>query len=139
MGGNIMYDIKSYQGFGEIKFGDKSKVIEKNMKAKPRKFKKGPLAIKETDKYDSFFVYYDKDGKCEAIEFYNNARFMGISFFDVKYSDVEVAFRNIDSNIKIDEVGFTSNKFGIGVYAPNKDDNDANVESVIIFRKGYYD
>lgn len=134
-----MYEIKSYQGFGDIRFGDESEVIEKIMKTKPKKFKKGPFAINETDKYDSFFVYYDKDGKCEAIEFYNNVKYMDISFFDVKYSDVEAAFRIIDSDIKIDEVGFTSNKFGIGVYAPNKDDNDAEIESVIIFRQGYYD
>lgn len=62
-----------------------------------------------------------------------------ISFFDKKYIDVEIAFRNIDSDIEIDEVGFNSNKFGIGVYAPNKDDSDSEIESVIIFRKGYYD
>ena len=136
-----MYEIKSYQGFGDIKFGDESISIEKAMKVKPSKFKKSPYDISETDAYEDFFVYYDKDGKCEAIEFNNNAnlKFKDISFFDKKYIDVEIAFRNIDSDIEIDEVGFNSNKFGIGVYAPNKDDSDSEIESVIIFRKGYYD
>ena len=136
-----MYEIKSYQGVSEIKFGDESAVIEKFMKIKPSKFKKSPYDISETDAYEDFFVYYDKDGKCDAIEFNSNADviFKNISFFGVKYVDVENAFRNIDSDIGIDEVGFNSNKFGIGVYAPNKDDNDAEIESVIIFRQGYYD
>lgn len=134
-----MYEINPFQGFDDIKFGDESAIIEKIMKTKPRKLKKGPFAINETDRYDGFFVYYDKDGKCEAIEFYSNAKFKDVSFFDEKYCDVEAQFRNIDSDIKIDEVGFTSKKFGIGVYAPNKDENDAEVESVIIFRQGYYD
>ena len=57
-----MYEIKSYQGFGEIKFGDESAVIEKFMKIKPSKFKKSPYDISETDAYEDFFVYYDKDG-----------------------------------------------------------------------------
>ena len=73
-------------------------------------------------KMEDFFVYYDKDGKCQAIEFNSNADviFRNISFFGVKYVDVENAFRNIDSDIEIDEVGFNSNKFGIGVYAQIK-------------------
>ena len=37
-----MYEIKSYQGFGDIKFGDESISIEKTMKVKPSKFKKSP-------------------------------------------------------------------------------------------------
>lgn len=137
----IMYEIKSYQGFGDIKFGDESGVIEKIMKVKPSKFKKSYYDISETDAYEDFFVYYDKDGKCEAIEFNSNADviFNNILFFGKKYIDVENAFKSIDSNIIIDGVGFNSNKFGIGVYAPNKDDIASEIESVIIFRQGYYD
>ena len=136
-----MYEIKPYQGFNDIKFGCESLEIEEYMKVKPSKFKKSPYDISETDAYDDFFVYYDIDGKCEAIEFHSGAEliFQNISFFDKKYVDIETAFRNIDSDIEIDEVGFNSNKYGIGVYAPNKDDCNSTIESVIIFRQGYYD
>ena len=63
-----MYEIKPYQGFNDIKFGCESFEIEEHMKVKPSKFKKGPYDISETDAYDDFFVYYDIDGKCEAID-----------------------------------------------------------------------
>lgn len=136
-----MYEIKSYQGFNEIKFGFESYEIEEYMKVKPSKFKKSPNDINETEAYDDFFVYYDIDGKCEAIEFNSSAElfFEGISFFDKKYVDLEIAFKNMDSEIEIDEVGFNSNKYGIGVYVPNKDDCNSTIESVIIYRQGYYD
>ena len=62
-----------------------------------------------------------------------------VSFFDKKYVDLEIAFKNMDSDIEIDEVGFNSNKYGIGVYAPNKDACNSTIESVIIYRQGYYD
>ena len=111
------------------------------MKIKPCKFKKSPYDINESEAYDDFFVYYDIDGKCEAIEFNSSAElfFEGISFFDKKYVDLEIAFKNMDSDIEIDEVGFNSNKYGIGVYVPNKDDCNSTIESVIIYRQGYYD
>ncbi|MBR3771804.1 MAG: hypothetical protein IKL07_06010, partial [Clostridium sp.] len=95
----------------------------------------------ETDVYDDFYVYYDENGKCEAIEFMNNAEliFEQISLFQKNYSDIETIFRNMDSDIEIDAVGFNSNKFGIGVYAPNKDDCNSKIESIIIYKQGYYD
>ena len=135
-----MYIIKPYQGFDNIKFGCESFEIEEYMKVKPSKFQKNPNDINKTDMYEDFFVYYDKDGKCEAIEFNDNAEliFEHISFFDKNYVDVEMEFRNIDSDIEIDEVGFNSNKFGIGVYAPDKNECNSKIESVIIFRQGYY-
>lgn len=136
-----MYEIKPYQGFNDIKFGCSSFEIEEYMRVRPDKFKKSPYDINETDAYNDFFVYYDMDGKCEAIEFNGNAEviFKNISFFDKKYIDVEKIFRSIDPAIEIDEVGFNSNKYGIGVYAPDKNDCNSNIESVIIFRQGYYD
>ena len=136
-----MYEIKSYQGFNDIKFGCESTQIEEFMKVKPRKIKKNPYDKSETDGYDDFYVYYDENGKCEAIEFMNNAEliFEHISIFQKNYIDIETIFRNMDAHIEIDEVGFNSNKFGIGVYAPNKDDCNSKIESVIIFKQGYYD
>jgi len=110
------------------------------MKIKPSKFKKNNNDLVETDAYDDFFVYYDEDGKSEAIEFNSNAdlKFETITFFDRNYSNVEADFRKIDSTIEIDELGFISNKFGIGVYITNKDEEDSKIESVIIYKRGYY-
>ena len=136
-----MYRIKSYQGVNDIKFGFDRFQIEEYMKIKPIKFRKSPYDKSETDMYEDLFVYYDDDGKCEAIEFNSNAElvFGKISFFDKSYADIEKEFRNIDADIEIDDVGFNSIKYGIGIYAPNKEDSDSKIESVIIFKQGYYD
>jgi hypothetical protein len=46
----------------------------------------------------------------------------------------------MNKNIKNERDGAISNKLGIGIYAPlAKSDNRAPVESVIVFRQGYYD
>lgn len=135
-----MYTIKPYQGFDDIKFGYTSTEIQEYMGIKPSKFKKSPYDINETDSYKDLFVYYDAENKCEAIEFNNNSNliFRNISFFGEKYVDVEKKFKQLDSKIEIDEVGFNSFKYGIGVYVPNKDEDEAKIESVIIYKKGYY-
>ncbi len=136
-----MYEIIPYQGFNEIKFGYDTFQIEEYMQVKPSKFMKSPYDTSETDMYNDFFVYYDDAGKCEAIEFNCNAEivFGQIVFFDEKYIDIEKKFKILDENLEIDDVGFNSNKYGIGVYAPNKEDINAEIESVIIFKRGYYD
>ena len=42
-------------------------------------------------------------------------------------------------DIEEDNTGFTEYKYGIGVYAPDKDEDVCYPESVIVFKKGYYD
>lgn len=37
-----------------------------------------------------------------------------------------------------DEDGFTSFNLGIGIYAPKDESNTKVVESIILFREGYY-
>ena len=47
----------------------------------------------------------------------------------------------IDSRLIVNGTSVTSNKLGIGLNAPytETEDEDAFVESVIVFTKGYYD
>jgi hypothetical protein len=136
-----MYVIDSYQGFNDINFGLSSQEIEAKLKKKPRKILKQINDKYETDAYDDFYVYYDEMGKCEAVEFNNNSEliFNQINLLKKNYHDVEKLLSSLDFNIEIDDVGFTSYKYGIGVYAPYKSELNAKIESVIIFRRGYYD
>jgi len=136
-----MYKIHSYQGFNDIKFGFTSAEVERCMGVKPSdKFKKHANDKFETDMYQDFFVYYDDVGRCEAVEFFDNAELMfgDISFFDKMNDELEAIFKVLDGELMIDSDGFTSHKFGIGVYVPYKEDKDATVEAVIIFKQKYY-
>lgn len=136
-----MYLIKEYEGVNNIKFGYSSKKIEKIVMNKPKKFMKTKFDVFITDEYGDFYVYYDADGSCEAIEFFSlkQVQFKDICFGELNYQQIEEKMREIDSSLDIDECGFTSYAYGIGVYAPYKYEENAVVESVIIFKNGYYD
>lgn len=135
-----MYLINSYKGFNDIEFGLSSQEIEEKLEKKPRKILKQINDEYETDAYDDFYVYYGEGGKCEAVEFNSNAKliFNQTNIFEKSYHDIENFFGSIDPNLEIDEIGFTSYKFGIGVYAPYKSELNSKIESVIIFKRGYY-
>lgn len=135
-----MYIINRYEGFNDIRFGMLSQEIEERLKLSPRRFYKDKEDKFETDAYNDFFIYYDAEGKCEAVEFNNNAiLFLNeINLFEESYQKIEQLIKKADLEIEIDDVGFTSNKLGIGVYAPFKYETNAIIESIIIFRRGYY-
>jgi len=87
------------------------------------------------------FCYYDRDGKLEALEFFQPAKpeIEGIAFFDVDLSTARTLTSRLDPNLEVDSAGFTSRLLGFGVYAPlAKDDDRAPIEGVIAFRPGYY-
>lgn len=133
--------INPYKGFNDIEFGLSPREIEKKLKKRPRKVLKQNYDKYETDAYDDLYIYYDEEGKCEAVEFNCGAKliFNKAKIFEKSYQDIESFIGNMDPDIEIDEVGFTSYKFGIGVYAPYKSEINSKVESVIIFKRGYYD
>lgn len=91
----------------------------------------------ETEEYKDFFVCYDEDERCEAIEFFELADliFSGKAVFTGTYDEIRELFDDIEE----DNTGFTEYKYGIGVYAPDKDKTVCYPESVIVFKKGYYD
>lgn len=135
-----MYIIKTYEGFNDLRFGMSSKEIEEILKQPPRKFYKNKDDKHATDAYDDFFVYYDPKGKCEAVEFNNGAELFldTVSLFQKNYHEIEQMIKQMDAQIEVDELGFTSNKLGIGIYAPFKHDVNAAIESIIVFKRGYY-
>jgi hypothetical protein len=63
-----------------------------------------------------------------------------LTLFNVSYESAEEQIAEWDDKLEKTNTGFTSYKFGVGAYAPNKDDSpNEMIESVIVFRKGYYD
>ena len=55
------------------------------------------------------------------------------------YSLLIAAIRILDPEVQEDELGFTSNALGFGVYTEAKDTQpEQPAEAVIVFRKDYY-
>lgn len=136
------FEIKPYIGVGCIQLGMKREDVRKCFNNVYRESKKGSSNGNNSDAFTCCYVYYNKRDICEAIEFFGDARvtMSGILMLGESYSKVKKYIESMDNFISIDDSGFTSFKYGIGIYAPfAQDEPDEPVESVIVFQKGYYD
>jgi hypothetical protein len=108
------------------------------------------LLINETDAFPKD-IYCDVSlhlsySDSELLEFIEIAPlldpvFQGKHLLRTPYQQAEAWFKQLDRNIEIEEdEGFTSHQFGIGLWAPNADQEDPEyiAESVFLFEKGYY-
>lgn len=68
-----MFKIKIFEGTDTIKIGMTSQEISGIVGEMPEKTPKGE-GERLADMYDFGFIYYDKSGKCEAIEFFDTAQ-----------------------------------------------------------------
>ena len=134
------FNIESYKRIGRIAFGA-SRYEVRIVFPNYTEFKKKETDDITTDAYENFHVYYDKENLCEAIEFFGNAKltFNNKKLLGKSYKSVKTEFLELDTDIEFDECGFTSYKYGLGVYVSNADDVEAIIEGVIVFRRGYYD
>lgn len=135
-------DIVPYVGIGPILFGMTCDEIQKVMGVRPEKFKKSKNDDYYTDQYETFFVYYKKPGICNAVEFYGkgDVKFFGEKLLGRQYIEVLSFLRSLDDSIEEEEDGATSYRYGIGIYAPFAQESPfEEVESVIVFEKGYFD
>lgn len=138
----MKFEIKTYMGVGNILLGMTSEQIQNIMGIIPTKFKKIQTSKMYTDAYEWFHVYYNDKGKCEAIEIFEPSIpvFNGQYLINRPFIEVKNYFDTIDDSIETNDAGFTSLKYGIGIYAPYAEDEpDEPIEGVIIFEHGYYD
>lgn len=87
-------------------------------------------------------VEYNKEGQCCFIELDRriNIVFKDILLFLKSYEELFEWFSEIDSDVKEDDAGFTSLKYGVSIYAPDHEIFPANrPELISIFERGYYD
>ncbi len=136
-------EIKSYQGVSDIQLGTEISQIHEALGNPDSSFYKSETSKYPTDAYDrlGIYVFYRSPGVCAAIELCEPAEptFQSQKLLGRPFDEVKKFFQSIDPNLKLDDTGFTSYTFGIGVYAPFVlDDPSDPVESVIIFERGYY-
>lgn len=128
---NRNWDIDPLIGAGEIKFDLDRSELRSILGGNYSEYKKNKYSDNTTDDYGDFHVYYDKDNKCEAVEFFGNCRvsYLGQNLFDLNKKDFSQLFDDCT-----EEYGsYVSEKMSIGAYIP-----EDSVETVLVARKGYY-
>ena len=139
----MRFDINPYVGIGPITFALLRAEVRERLAAPVELFMKGPTSISPTDAFDSLgiHVHYDFQDRCEAVELWrSDPTFRGRQLLKLPFTVIKSWLREIDHDLRADSSGLTSLTFGFGLYAPLAvDDDQSLVESVIVFRRGYYD
>ena len=138
----MKYEICPYLSVGNINFEMKRGEVRKKFNNDYKEFRKSQASKSSTDDFGCCHVYYAQDETVEAIEFFENVEliFNSNNLIGLPYNEAKEIFNSIDSDLHQDDYGFTSFKFGVGAYTPNaKTEPNEPIESVIVFRKGYYD
>jgi hypothetical protein len=108
---------------------------------RPERGMKMAGAIPCTWMFDGSAPIFIGKTSCEAVEFHRGClggiaepTFRGFSFFGKSYEEIQGWLAARDPDLMYASGGFHSETFGVGIYAPVD-----SVESLIVFRKGYYD
>lgn len=121
-------------GFDDVRFGESRdrvrKAIEFRFGIQHKEYRKG-RDYQVTDAYDCFHVYYDCEDRCEAVEFFNDARVIlnGRLVFPCNYEEVSLLMPELEK----DDLGWVSIEHSIGIYAPNE-----RVESILFGKPCYF-
>jgi hypothetical protein len=86
------------------------------------------------------FAYYDEHDRLEALEFASDANVFldGIRLFDLRANQAIQFLRQRDAHLRLEQDGATSKELCLGLWIPDAFEPEAAVESVILFRDGYY-
>ena len=126
------YEIKSYVSVGNINFGEERDSVRlKNGNYK--EFKKSKFSKNTTDDFSSFHVFYDAENKVNAVEFFESVYMNNIDLFSKTYEELKNIF--LDSTCEEDDCGIIFKSYGFSLYSPDK----KTIESVLVFKKGYFD
>lgn len=133
-------------GVGPLLFGmlrhDVYQVLgQPNWRRGPSEF--STLTREEFAAYNCF-IDFELDGQCCSAEFYGDASvfFDGVNLVSMTYKSLVTHLRAKGAAVDEDNDGFRCDDLGIACYAPEVGDPDipdARVESVFVYKRGYYD
>ncbi|WDF77984.1 hypothetical protein PQ469_29290 [Mucilaginibacter sp. KACC 22773] len=133
-----------FKSVGSLHFSDTREDVRKKLNEKFTSGVKGKDNYK--DYYDYFkqselFVYYDEKGNINAFEYFKpNPIFNNVNLLETHYRDLVSLFQRFDPELTINYDEFTSLKYGIGVNTiDDPDEENAIPQSVVIFKRGYFD
>jgi hypothetical protein len=141
--------LKPLDGIGPLKLGLSRKAFHNSIGGKFETFPpaKGRVDLPDTPLTDYFYDYdakveYDRHERTMFIEVGPKfpVVFEGQNLFDLSYQELISFFVARDPELVLEDVGFTSMKFHIAVYAPEGvQDSRVPCELVSVFVKGYYE
>ncbi|ARU60926.1 hypothetical protein CBW65_07400 [Tumebacillus avium] len=134
------FAITAYRSAGPIQFGMPRADVRRVLNESVSEFRKSEPSVALTDAFEWCHVYYKSSELCEAVEFFEPAdpTFMGRKLIGRPFREVREFFQEIDDSIEVDESGFISFRYGIGVFVTLLS-QEAPIDGVIVFEDGYYD
>lgn len=152
MGGSLGYhmtsslplEIEPYQGIAGVQFGMTAEQVRAILGQPIAPLLEPAPGSATADFFEhlGMEVSYTPSGHCDAIDLAppSAPTFQGQSLMGQPFVAVKAWFQTLDPEIAIDETGFTSYHYGLGIYAPfAATEPEEPVEGVILFQAGYYD
>jgi hypothetical protein len=132
------------QGIGPVRLGMSRQEIRTILSEPPDTFRRNKFSEVDTDYFVSIGIMadFDADDRCNFITAVSEARptFQNRPIVGVPHDQCETWFRQLDPGLEVADVGLTSRKLGICLYAPGVDERASSpVECVHVFADGYYD
>ena len=129
---------------GPIHFGNTRKEVRQALDSSVDEFMKTKEASAPTDAFDELgiHVFYDQKDCCEAVELFeeSNAIFNNVSLFSMTVKEALTWLNQLDGELELDEVSAISQRLGLSLYAAEGlENNEDHLDSVLVFREGYYD
>jgi hypothetical protein len=136
-------DIDLKSGAGPIIFGMTRIQVRSVIEGKDEIFRRVDGESSDSDFFESqgIFVYYDNEGRVEAIEVSSpsEAWLEGVDLLSVSSEKAKKIFLSKDCKAELEEDTVISKKIGLGIFDPMlNEDHSHSVESVIVFAEGYY-
>jgi hypothetical protein len=136
--------INPYIGIGNLKLGMTQSQIRNTLNSSFESFTRNQFSEMPEDHFQELgiFVEYKLPGICNAMELVKplNPIWRGKQLLNTTFFELDRWFVEVDSERELNDTGFTSYQYGIGVYAPNYEEEPTCLpESIIVFSKGYYD
>ncbi len=137
-------NIEPYICVGPIKFDLLREKIHAIIKSPFIQFEKTTLSRSLTDSYDELglHVFYDESDRCEAVEIFtiSDLLYRNAPIFDKSHNENLKYLDKIDSSTEKDDVSIISYSLGLSIFSETGIYNpDSKINSVLVFRKGYYD
>jgi len=129
-------DFTPYNGAGQIKLGSAREETRKTL-GTFKEFRKTKSSKNTTDDFSFCHVFYDEQNKIEAVEFFDSTEFLfkGKNLFSLSLAGLKSFLKSNAIDFEEDDSGLRSDAVGLSVYSPDKE----KIETILIYKKGYYD
>ena len=137
-------DFLPYNGAGQIKLGSAREEARKTL-GTFKEFTKTKSSKNTTDDFSFCHVFYNEQNKVEAVEFFDKTKsfdtteflFKGENLFLLSLTGLKSLLKSSSIDFQEQENGsvLRSDAIGLSVFSPDKE----KIETILIYKKGYYD